>query len=95
MQLLKPYPTYAAANTANAYGGSLNYLRPPVGDSIYHAGFIQITKRYAQNFQFLASYTWSKVIDTLPDQTSVVPNNGGDDAVGKLHARLEEQAAIP
>ena len=50
------------------------------GDSIYHAGFIQITKRYAENFQFLASYTWSKVIDTLPDQTSVVPNNGGDDA---------------
>ena len=50
------------------------------GDSIYHAGFIQVTKRYAQNFQFMASYTWSKVIDTLPDQTSVVPNNGGDDA---------------
>ncbi|MBY0508278.1 MAG: TonB-dependent receptor [Bryobacteraceae bacterium] len=50
------------------------------GDSIYHAGFIQVSKRYARNFQFLASYTWSKVIDTLPDQTSVVPNNAGDDA---------------
>jgi len=50
------------------------------GDSIYHGGFIQLSKRYAQHFQLLTSLTWSKVIDTLPDQTSVVPNNGGDDA---------------
>lgn len=50
------------------------------GDSIYHGGFIQLTKRYAHNFQLLTSLTWSKVIDTLPDQTSVVVGNGGDDA---------------
>jgi len=61
------------------------------GDSLYHAGFIQITKRYAQNFQFLASYTWSKVIDTLPDQTSVVPNNGGDDAKVAFDTLLPNQ----
>jgi outer membrane receptor protein involved in Fe transport len=41
-------------------------------DSVYHGGFIQFAKRYAQNFQFLASYTFSKVIDTAPDQTAVV-----------------------
>ena len=41
-------------------------------DSIYHGGFIQFTKRYARDFQLLASYTFSKVIDTAPDQTSVV-----------------------
>ncbi len=50
------------------------------GDSIYHGGFIQVQKRFAQHFQLLANYTFSKVIDTLPDQTSVVPGNGGDDA---------------
>jgi hypothetical protein len=41
-------------------------------DSIYHGGFIQVRKRYAHGFQIQSSYTWSKVIDTAPDQTSVV-----------------------
>ncbi|WP_321474735.1 carboxypeptidase regulatory-like domain-containing protein [uncultured Paludibaculum sp.] len=47
-------------------------------DSIYHGGFVQATKRFSQNFQLLASYTFSKVIDTVPDATSVVV--GSDDA---------------
>src|SRR5437879_6362004 len=41
-------------------------------DSIYHGGFVQINKRYGRNFQLLGSYTFSKVIDTAPDQTAVV-----------------------
>lgn len=41
-------------------------------DSIYHGGFIQWQKRYSRGFQVLASYTWSHVIDTVPDATSVV-----------------------
>ena len=49
-------------------------------DSIYHGGFVQLTKRFSKNFQLLASYTLSKVIDTVPDGTSVVPGNAGDDA---------------
>jgi Carboxypeptidase regulatory-like domain/TonB dependent receptor len=48
--------------------------------STYNGGFIQFTRRFSQNFQVLASYTLSKVIDTAPDGTSVVPGNGGDDA---------------
>ena len=48
------------------------------GDSVYHGVFIQATKRYSRNFQLQASYTFSKVIDSLPDQTSVVI--GSDDA---------------
>jgi Carboxypeptidase regulatory-like domain/TonB dependent receptor len=48
------------------------------GDSTYNGGFIQITKRFAQNFQVLASYTFSKVIDTAPDGTAVTVG-GGDD----------------
>jgi outer membrane receptor protein involved in Fe transport len=49
------------------------------GDSIYHGGFIQLTKRFSQNFQVQSSYTFSKVIDDNPDSTSVVVG-GGDDA---------------
>ena len=48
--------------------------------SIYHGAFLQATKRFSSNFQMLASYTFSKVIDTAPDATSVVSGNGGDDA---------------
>jgi hypothetical protein len=49
-------------------------------DSEYNGGFIQVTKRFSQNFQMLASYTYAKVIDTVPDATSVVTGNAGDDA---------------
>ena len=30
------------------------------GDSIYHGGFVQVQKRFAQSFQLLSSYTFSK-----------------------------------
>jgi hypothetical protein len=49
-------------------------------DSVYNGGFIQLTKRFSRNFQVLTSYTFSKVIDSAPDATSVVPGNAGDDA---------------
>src|SRR5262249_13764893 len=49
------------------------------GDSVYNGGFIQLTKRFAENFQLLASYTFSKVLDTVPDATAVTVG-GGDDA---------------
>jgi hypothetical protein len=51
-------------------------------DSIYNGLTISINKRFTRGFQFLASYTYSKVIDDAPDGTSVVPFNGGDD--GKM-----------
>jgi hypothetical protein len=46
--------------------------------SNYYAGFVQFTKRYAHNFAFLTSYTYSKVLDSNPDQTAVVV--GADDS---------------
>lgn len=49
-------------------------------NSIYHGLSVQVNKRYAQNFQFLFSYTFSKAIDDKPDATSVVVGNAGDDA---------------
>lgn len=49
-------------------------------NSIYHGLAVQVNKRYAQNFQLLFSYTFSKAIDDKPDATSVVVGNAGDDA---------------
>jgi len=49
-------------------------------NSIYHGGFIQYQRRFANNFQVLTSYTFSKVIDSRPDNTSVVSGSAGDDA---------------
>jgi hypothetical protein len=47
-------------------------------DSIYHGGFIQLSKRFSKSFQVQTSYTFSKVIDSRPDFTSVVV--GTDDS---------------
>jgi outer membrane receptor protein involved in Fe transport len=49
------------------------------GDSTYNALVLSLRKRFARHFQTEASYTWSKVLDNTPDQTSVVVG-GGDDA---------------
>jgi outer membrane receptor protein involved in Fe transport len=50
------------------------------GDSWYNGVFFQVTKRFGQDFQVLASYTYSRVEDTAPDATAVLPANAGDDA---------------
>jgi hypothetical protein len=42
-------------------------------NSVYNGLIFQLNKRFSQNYQFLASYTFSKVIDDVPDATSVVP----------------------
>lgn len=41
-------------------------------NSIYHGGFIQLSKRFARGLTLQTSYTFSKVIDDKPDQTQVV-----------------------
>jgi hypothetical protein len=48
-------------------------------DSVYHGMTVELSKRYSRNFQLRGAYTWSKVIDTVPDATAVVPQ-GSDDA---------------
>lgn len=48
-------------------------------NSVYHGMTIELNKRYARNFQLRGAYTWSKVIDDVPDATAVVPQ-GSDDA---------------
>jgi outer membrane receptor protein involved in Fe transport len=87
-------PPAPAAISDNA-GNTFSYLRfgtrrftnfgrismfESTGNSVYHGLTLQVNKRFAQNFQMLASYTFSRAIDDAPDATSVVPANAGDDA---------------
>ncbi|MCA1628798.1 MAG: hypothetical protein LC774_00205 [Acidobacteria bacterium] len=37
------------------------------GNSVYHAANFELKRRFANNFQFLASYTWSHAIDDSSD----------------------------
>jgi hypothetical protein len=46
------------------------------GNSIYHAGTFELRRRFANNYQFLASYTWSHSIDDSSDlQTLLLPQD--------------------
>ncbi|MCA1612758.1 MAG: TonB-dependent receptor [Acidobacteria bacterium] len=49
------------------------------GNSRYDGLALEARRRFANRFQFLASYTYSVAKDDRPDQTAVVPG-GGDDA---------------
>jgi len=43
-------------------------------NSIYHGLAVQANKRFSHNFQFLAAYTFGKVIDDNPNQYVASPN---------------------
>ncbi|HWS86699.1 MAG TPA: TonB-dependent receptor [Pyrinomonadaceae bacterium] len=46
------------------------------GNSVYHAGTFEVRRRFVNNFQFLASYTWSHSIDDSSDlQTLLLPQD--------------------
>jgi Carboxypeptidase regulatory-like domain/TonB dependent receptor len=47
-------------------------------DSNYNGLTVQVNKRFSHNYQFLASYTFGKVIDDTPDATAVVPFSSDD-----------------
>ncbi len=49
------------------------------GNSVYHAGNFELKRRFADNFQFLASYTWSHSIDDSSDlQTLLIPQDANN-----------------
>jgi hypothetical protein len=55
--------------------GSIN-AQTSDGNSTYHAMNIDLKKRFSNNFQFLASYTWSHSIDDSSDlQTLLLPQD--------------------
>lgn len=47
-------------------------------NSLYHGAFVQLNKRFSNSFQGSIAYTWSHVIDDLPDATAVVPFTSDD-----------------
>ena len=88
-----PVPSTIAVSTT---GQTVNYLKYPAvrpiaaftrisqfessANSIYYGLISEIKKRMSRNFQGQLSYTWSHVIDDVPDATAVVPFSSGDDA---------------
>ena len=52
-QLLKPYPRFT----------TVSFFRNNVGNTNFHSLQARLEKRYARNLTFLASYTFSKLID--------------------------------
>jgi outer membrane receptor protein involved in Fe transport len=71
-------PRFTAARPVLGYA-RIN-LFESTGNSKYNALALQLQKRFAKGWQFLATYTFSKTKDDRPDQTAVVPGNAGDDA---------------
>jgi hypothetical protein len=58
--------------------GSIN-AQTSDGDSNYNALNVDVKKRFSNNFQFLASYTWSHSIDDSSDlQTLLLPQDNRD-----------------
>lgn len=49
------------------------------GNSVYHAANFELKRRFSNNFQFLASYTWSHAIDDSSDlQTLLLAQDTGN-----------------
>ncbi len=71
-------PGTTAPLRPNRAFGRISYIES-AADSIYHGVFLQISRRYARNFQVQASYTFSKVIDTAPDPTPSVVASAAED----------------
>jgi len=67
--------TLATGTNVVAPFGDVN-AQSSIGNSVYHAGTFELKRRFANNFQFLASYTWSHSIDDSSDlQTLLKPQN--------------------
>jgi hypothetical protein len=56
--LLLPYPQYTGISS----------IRAAVGDSIYHGLTLRADKRFGHGLLFQASYTFSKLIDDVPER---------------------------
>lgn len=67
--------TAQATRTYSSLGFQSNLTAfPPIGNSIYHGGSVEVTKRMSKGIMVRGSYTWSKTIDDSTNElfTSVV-----------------------
>src|SRR6185295_13245632 len=84
----KRFTTRPFANFARVIGFESNT------NSIYHGLTLEVNKRYSANFQTRVAYTWSKVIDDVPDATAVVPNGGDDAKYAQNPLNLRDDRAV-
>ncbi|QNI37475.1 TonB-dependent receptor [Edaphobacter sp. 4G125] len=68
LQLLNPYQ--------NFFNQSLPEVFPRFGTSEYHGFYVSVNQRYGSGLSLLANYSWSKVMDNVPD-TNTGANSGG------------------
>jgi len=62
------------------------------GNSNYNAMNIDLKKRFSQNFQFLASYTWSHSIDNSSDlQTLLLPQDNRNFAAERADSLFDQR----
>ena len=72
------FPRFASVRPNSSFGRIT--LVESGADSRYNGVFFQMTKRFSRNYMVQGSYTLSKVTDTAPEATAVLPANAGDDA---------------
>lgn len=68
LQLLNPYQ--------NFFQKSLPEIYPRRGTSEYNGFYASVNQRYGKGLSLLATYTWSKTLDNVPD-TNTGANSGG------------------
>jgi len=62
------------------------------GNSSYNAMNVELKRRFANNFTFLASYTWSHSIDDSSDlQTLLIPQNVNNFAAEKANSLFDQR----
>jgi hypothetical protein len=72
------------------FGSTKNY--ESTGSSIYHALTLSVNKRFSNNFQFLASYTWSHAIDDSTDvQTLQEPQDNSNPRLDRSNSNFDQR----
>jgi hypothetical protein len=71
--------------------GSIN-AQSSDGNSVYHALNVDLKKRFSNNFQFLASYTWSHSIDDSSDlQTLLLPQDNSNFRAERANSLFDQR----